>query len=657
MDAAASGKAQPDLPARPRDADIGKAAFLLEPDGAVLVDRALAREDPLLPSGHEDIVELQPLRGVKRHQRDLAAVRIGVAVHDKRDMFEEPLERIEILHRVDKFGQVLEPPFGFRRTVRLPHRRVAGLIQNRLCQVGVMHGGGRVAPARDIAAEPVERGARRRTQLVRLHEVDGGGHQRLSGCPRLDMDGLKAGRAEPAFRQVDDALEGQIVGRLRDQAKIGDGVPDLGPLVESCSHDAVGKPDGDEAFLELAGLEPGPHQHRDLRQVDTLDLQGLDLGRNGARLVGAVPVAVDAELLAVAGTCVKGLAEAAFIARDQPRRRREDMAGRTVILLQPDDGGARKVALEFQDVADLGAAPAIDRLVVVADAAQVALRAGQQPKPQILRHIGVLILVDHDVRDAIVIFGQHVGMRLQHRQHVKKQVAEIDGVQRQQPRLVGFIELPQPPVGKIAGLGHADLVGRQAAVLPALDHAAEKAHRPAFGIDVVGFHQLLENAVLVVDIENREIASQPDKLGMAPQHPRRQRVERPEPHLLGKRPDHRRDPHLHLARRLVGEGHGKDVPRLRRAGGDKLGEPRCQDPRLAGAGAGKHQDRPGKAAHGFTLRGVQTVAPGMRCLCRCLHGAQPRKSLPGVNDTAPACGDSCHAGATPRPVFFCPRLR
>jgi len=39
--------------------------------------------------------------------------------------------------------------------------------------------------------------------------------------------------------------------------------------------------------------------------------------------------------------------------------------------LQADDFGAGKIVIEAQDVVDLGAAPAIDRLVVIADAADV----------------------------------------------------------------------------------------------------------------------------------------------------------------------------------------------------------------------------------------------------------------------------------------------
>src|ERR1700683_2221365 len=49
----------------------------------------------------------------------------------------------------------------------------------------------------------------------------------------------------------------------------------------------------------------------------------------------------------------------------------EDVAGGSIISFQPDHRGAGKGVLEAQDVVDLGAAPAVDRLVVVADTADV----------------------------------------------------------------------------------------------------------------------------------------------------------------------------------------------------------------------------------------------------------------------------------------------
>jgi hypothetical protein len=55
-------------------------------------------------------------------------------------------------------------------------------------------------------------------------------------------------------------------------------------------------------------------------------------------------------------------------------RRREDVPGAAIVSLQPDHLGAGKVVLEAEDVVDLRAAPAVDRLVVVADAADVLRR-------------------------------------------------------------------------------------------------------------------------------------------------------------------------------------------------------------------------------------------------------------------------------------------
>ena len=84
----------------------------------------------------------------------------------------------------------------------------------------------------------------------------------------------------------------------------------------------------------------------------------------------------------------------------------EDLRGRAVVLLEPDDQRAGEIGLEAQDVADLGAAPAVDRLVVVADAAQIAMALRQQPQPQILRDVGVLVLVDQQIAEAPLVVGE-----------------------------------------------------------------------------------------------------------------------------------------------------------------------------------------------------------------------------------------------------------
>ncbi len=183
---------------------------------------------------------------------------------------------------------------------------------------------------------------------------------------------LHGGIAEPALGHVDDALEGEVVGRRIDDAQIGQRVADFGALVEARAADhAIGQAERDKAVFELAHLIGGAHQDRDLVQLLAGALQLLDLLADAARFLFRIPGAGDGDLLAVDVLGAQRLAEPAFIMRDEVGGGGEDMAGRAVVALQANDLRAGEIVLEAQDVVDLRAAPAIDRLVVVADAADV----------------------------------------------------------------------------------------------------------------------------------------------------------------------------------------------------------------------------------------------------------------------------------------------
>ena len=73
--------------------------------------------------------------------------------------------------------------------------------------------------------------------------------------------------------------------------------------------------------------------------------------------------------------------------------------------------------------------------------------------------------------------------------------------------------------------------------------------------------------------------------------------------------EQRRGPLLHLAGGLVGERDRQNAAG-RRAVADQLGDAIRDDARLAGAGAGQHQQRPAERVHRFALRGVQIVRHG-----------------------------------------------
>ena len=66
---------------------------------------------------------------------------------------------------------------------------------------------------------------------------------------------------------------------------------------------------------------------------------------------------------------------------------------RSVILLEPDDARVRKIFFEFQDVANVCAAPRIDALVFITDSTHILGFACEQLHQFILGPVRVLILI------------------------------------------------------------------------------------------------------------------------------------------------------------------------------------------------------------------------------------------------------------------------
>ena len=423
------------------------------------------------------------------------------------------------------------------------------------------------------------------------------------------MQGLHRHIAQPALGLVDDALKRQVIIGLRDEAEIGVGVADFHALVKArAADDAIGQAEIDKAVFEFAHLEGGAHEDGDLAQAVVLALELLDVLADGAGFFLAIPHALDGNLLALVHLRPQGLAEAALIGGDEAGGRLQDMRRRPVVLFEADDLGAGEIRFEFQDVVHLGAAPAIDRLVVIAHAANVLVPACQQPQPQILRHVGVLVFVHQDVFEAVLEILQHLRVLLEDAQVFHQEVAEIDRVERFEALLIGGVEFRALAVGEGKALTLGHLVGAKRLVLPAVNEACQLAGGPALLVDAGGLDHLFHQADLVVRVQNSEVGSQPGKLRMAAQNLGAQRVEGAEPlHALHRAADQCADALLHLAGGLVGEGHRQNLARPGAAGVEQMRQPRGQHPRLAGAGARQHEHGAIKRLHGFALRLVQVL--------------------------------------------------
>ena len=433
------------------------------------------------------------------------------------------------------------------------------------------------APACEGSEQVANRCAGARCDLVGLDHVRGGIEERYLLRPGAIVEKADGGVADAAPRDVDDALESEIVGRLSGDPEISERIADFLAFVEAWSaDDAIVEAKRDEAILEGSHLEGGANQDRDLVERVPFALELLDLLADGARLFLGIPRRGDRHprRIGVGEVGEKGLAETAFIVGDEVRCRAEDVSGRAIVAFESDHGGAGKILLEAENVVDLGAAPAIDRLVVVADAADVPPALGEEPQPEILRDIGVLVLVDQHVAEALLIVGEHVGMLAEDPERFEKKVAEIGGVENLQTLLIGLIELPPASIGEGACVGLRHVLRRQPAVLPGVDPSGELSRRPALLVDPFGLDDLLHQADLVVGVEDREIGLQSDQFGMAPEELRADRVEGAEPlHALDDTADEVADAVLHLPRGLVGEGDGEDFPRLGAVGGEQMGDP------------------------------------------------------------------------------------
>ena len=129
-----------------------------------------------------------------------------------------------------------------------------------------------------------------------------------------------------------------------------------------------------------------------------------------------------------------------------------------------------------------------------------------------------------------------------------------------------------------------------APILPSIDEIRQRSRRPALFVQIFRLQKLLEQAQLIIGVEDGEIRSQAHELGVHAQDLRADRMERAEPwhSLLG--PGERADAYPHLPRRLVGESHRQDLIGAGAAGGDEMRDPGGKDARLADARAGENEN-------------------------------------------------------------------
>ena len=237
-------------------------------------------------------------------------------------------------------------------------------------------------------------------------------------------------RADAAPGHVHDAREADDIERVVDEAQVGEHILHLAPLVEARAADELVR-DGraDERLLQRAGLRVRAVHHGDVAvAMRPSSTSSSDLARDEVGLLRLVVRLVHDDRLAGALVGPERLLLALLVAGDDGVRGVEDGLRRAVVLFEQDDARFGKVALEVEDVADVGGAPRVDRLVGVADDADVAVLAGEQPRELVLGDVRVLELVDQDVQEALLVLLAHVVVVAEQLDRLHDHVVEVEGV-------------------------------------------------------------------------------------------------------------------------------------------------------------------------------------------------------------------------------------
>src|SRR6266487_4570869 len=251
--------------------------------------------------------------------------------------------------------------------------------------------------------------------------------------PEPELRGFDSGDAEAQF----------VVERVRELHAAGTPLEEMAVLIRLNARSV----DFEEAFsdaeipFQSRALEGNLRVAEGLLEVDRARVQADQHGHllegraGGVQLADALDdelrfgiAAVEAAQLGLRARPVRlaqmllGAAEP----RDEPVREAEHLRRRAVVGLQPNDGRIREVLRQRQQVLGSRAREGVDRLVVVADRAELVAVAEPELEQRLLQQVDVLVLVDREGAIALVHLRERLGLVLEQLDRQTEQILEVD---------------------------------------------------------------------------------------------------------------------------------------------------------------------------------------------------------------------------------------
>ncbi len=232
------------------------------------------------------------------------------------------------------------------------------------------------------------------------------------------------------------------------------------------------------------------------------------------------------------------------------------------------------------------------------------MRLAKQAQQVVLGGVGILVLVDHEIAEALLPGAADLRLVPQQAHGEEQDVVEVDGVEGLEGLLVAGVD---PGREKPFGVAVADgeLGGGDQAVLGIGDEPENPLEVATLSLRQQVANQVANQPHLIGTAVDGEVLFEAETFDVFPQNAQRQGVEGGDDQAFpGLAADHRRHPLAHFAGGLVGKGYGQDLLRrhpLLQQEDDAAGD----HPGFAGPGAGEQQQRPLGVAHGGLLRGVE----------------------------------------------------
>ena len=277
----------------------------------------------------------------------------------------------------------------------------------------------------------------------------------------------------------------------------------------------------------------------------------------------------------------------------------QDAAGGAVVLLELDHLRVGIGLLKIQYIADVGAAEAVNGLVVITDDTEIVLGFAlivdmrcQQTDQLKLCRVRVLVLIHENMLKTVLIIGQSLVVGAEHLHGLHQQVVKIKRVVLAQEFLVFRVCPCDVGVGLAADVRGAEVLGTNQLVLRLGDRGKHLLRRELLDINVEMPQNIPHGALLIVRVIDHKILFVSETGAEPAEHAHARGVEGADPDVVKFIVEESGNTFLHLVGGLVCKCDRKNTVGAYAALTDQVRDAVRDHPGLARACACKDEKRP-----------------------------------------------------------------